>query len=589
MATKHYDSFIGEVFINPIRSVLIVDDDFPTFDEVLHLRLGDHQDDTTAPRKDWRRNPARIRSVVERFRKNDPPLLVDIHDGTNIAADAEGTVAAHLHQSDLLVLDYQLDRTRTGDGTRAIQILRHLMANEHFNLVVVYTKQALETVFDSVRWGLIAPSPVTLSEQDVERAKELLEAAEDQSPGALHRILSSVEPAQYFHSRVYASSYIRTMRKGQQPYSAFHQESQVPNWDHDDCALVFRHALAQVEQSNQHLMNPDPPADQLTWSSTSINWIRTESVFICFSDKSTADDLLAELQKALGAWKPNPSTLFLAKLRAAMDEYGAVAQRRALTKDHALAYWYNRLLHADKSERRGLTTESVSRHSDQLMDAILPQVDDFAERLVEVDVADGDFEQKCHEYFHVDLTKDENRTRAAVEHNALVCSKVPSGWHLTTGHIFVVAETHWLCLSPACDMVPTQPSSWRTKLYGGHLPFVAVRLHPVHGFPKDVLSNRYVFLSVDDTVQTYCFNPSGHASAPEWVTMYAERQGAFELSTLRFTVWQTELKNASLNVNPHAATVVGQLRVEYALNLVQKLGVSLTRIGLDFSDQKTVA
>ena len=51
-------------------------------------------------------------------------------------------VVNHLHQSDLLILDYQLDKSKSGDGTLAIQILRDLISNEHFNLVIVYTNEA---------------------------------------------------------------------------------------------------------------------------------------------------------------------------------------------------------------------------------------------------------------------------------------------------------------------------------------------------------------------------------------------------------------------------------------------------------------
>jgi len=38
-----------------------------------------------------------------------------------------------------------------------------------------------------------------------------------------------------------------------------------------------------------------------------------------------------------------------------------------------------------------------------------------------------------------------------------------------------------------------------------------------------------------------------------------------------------------MRLEPVAAVIVAQLRYEYALNLIQKLGVEFTRIGLDFS------
>ena len=40
MVSNHYSTFIQEAFIEPIRSVLIVDDDYPTYDEILKTANG---------------------------------------------------------------------------------------------------------------------------------------------------------------------------------------------------------------------------------------------------------------------------------------------------------------------------------------------------------------------------------------------------------------------------------------------------------------------------------------------------------------------------------------------------------------------
>ena len=177
MASEHYCGFIKEAFVDPIRSILIVDDDYPTYDEILAPQSDENSDNS---KKSWHRNPEQIRGVVRRFRENDPPLLVDIHDGRNVAAKDEQTVATHLHQSDLLILDYVLDKSRPNDGTLAIEILRKLMSNDHFNLVVVYTNETdLDVVFDAVRWGLISPLSNSLSEEENDDAKELIANAED--------------------------------------------------------------------------------------------------------------------------------------------------------------------------------------------------------------------------------------------------------------------------------------------------------------------------------------------------------------------------------------------------------------------------
>ena len=593
MASEYYCEFIEEAFIHPIRSVLIVDDSYPTYDEVLHAQHLLNTGGTPDFQKNWRNKPEQIRGTIRKFRENNPPLLVDIHDGMNIGVEAEKKIARHLHQSDLLVLDYELDKEKPEDGTQAIGILRNLMSNDHFNLVVIYTSKDLDHVFSEVRRGLASPCSNFLLENEEEEAEELIQEAEDERQDLSDLIKQSIGDEQYFHSRLYSSTYLRTMGLGNQPYTKFFDLAEETGWNPEQRKLVLRHILDQFEKSHLEAMNSEACDDSLVWStktsSKAAKWIKSKSVFICFSSKSGDDDLLNQLQVALNDWGPNPSRLFLAKLRAAMDEYGVVAQAQALSSKHALAYWYNQLLHADQLERRWHVSESISRHSDRLMEAVLPKVRDFAERLIDAEVKEGTIQHRCQDHFKVNLDNDQTRTKAALEHNALVCSRSPEGWHLTTGHIFSIRDEYWLCLSPACDMVPSQIPKWREETFGKGLPFMAIRLQQLKSnkVPLDVQSNRYLFLRLKDDVQVHCFNdPSGDASSPHWDTLYAKNAGKFNGEDFRFLVWRTEKGASKLVLRCHQAEVVSQLRYEYALNLLHKLGVSLTRIGLGFSDGK---
>ena len=138
MANEHYSAFIEEAFIQPIRSVLIVDDDYPTFDEILETRMKINLGLEVEETKRWHGSPDNIKSLIDSFRSPDRALLVDIHDGSNVTFGEEANVAAHLHQSDLLVLDYELDKAKPRDGAKAIEIVRSVMRNDHFNLVIVH-------------------------------------------------------------------------------------------------------------------------------------------------------------------------------------------------------------------------------------------------------------------------------------------------------------------------------------------------------------------------------------------------------------------------------------------------------------------
>ena len=581
-----YEKFIREAFIDPIRSVLIIDDDYPTYDEVLGQREESYR---AAPsRKSWTRDPsrARIREQIRTFREGSRPLLVDIHDGTNVSSSDETKVASYLHQTDLLILDYELDKSRPEDGSQAIDILRSLMRNNHLNLVVVYTNVELDAVFDSVRIGMLGPSEDDLAQEDRRTAERLIDEGEDREDRFSRKLRKSVGTAQYLYSRK-DEKYLRVMAKKQEPFGPF-VDLCPDRWSRDERKIVLRYLLEQFERDWQDRLNEKTPSG-LDWSSRNIRWVRTDSVFVAFADKSRTNDLLSVLLESLKEWKPDPSTLFLTKIRASMDEYGIVNQAGVLKQRDAFALWYENLLTAKDSEKKALIVESVSRHSDRLMETIRPHVTDFAERLIDDESVECPI-ATVDKRFGVDLSNKEVRRRAALSHNMLVCSTLPEGWHLSTGHIFMMNEDTWICLSPACDMAPGQISSPRVAELGSRLPFMAVRLTPVpdNRLPQDLNLGRYVFLKIDDAVKSFRFNPHDANSAPDWDILYAENRGEFSGENFRFTVIRIGGgETGPITGTRHKAQVVAQLRYEYALNFVHKLGGSLTRIGLDFSDGRS--
>ena len=584
MAGDHYSEFIEEAFVKPIRSVLIVDDDYPTFEEMLDAQLTRDKGEQPARTKAWYENPTRIKNVIESFRTPKRPLLVDIHDGTNVGIGDDVKVAAHLHQSDLLVLDYQLDKAKPGDGSRAIKIIRSLITNDHFNLVIVHTSEKLDEVFHSILIALLSPCNDVLSAEDSIKIVDLIEEAELAFEGFSERLFATVSVDHYLHSRAQAATFLRTMLKGQHPYEDFKTACDQANWPVDVRRLALRYVLGRVEKPLLPSFSQGANA-ALAWSNGAVKWIKTDTVFIAFSSKGDDDDLLGDLQSALEAWRPQPSRLFLAKLRAEMDEYGVMAQASALGNKHALAHWYGRLLKATGQERRWLIAETVSRHSDQLLSGILPRVEAFATRLVDRESSFGDVDNLCKGHFAVDLGNGPSKIKAEREHNAYVCSKPPEGWHLTIGHVFIMNESYWVCLSPACDMVPSQLSGAQKAQFGDRLPFTAVRLQSVsdNTIPKDIQSNRFLFLPLNGEIKAFCFNdPSGENSAPAWHTLYAENKGEFG-HNFSFTAISTETGKTRLVTRRNPSVVVSQLRYEYALNLMQRLGSSLTRIGLDFA------
>lgn len=111
------EGLVSEAYIAPLRSVLIVDDQYPTWEEIFNTKLegDDHSKEVEdkSKNKNWRKETATAKEVLDlvtAFRLRKPGLIIDIHDGVSIEAgkntagsETPKQLADHLHQSDLLV------------------------------------------------------------------------------------------------------------------------------------------------------------------------------------------------------------------------------------------------------------------------------------------------------------------------------------------------------------------------------------------------------------------------------------------------------------------------------------------------------
>lgn len=118
------------------------------------------------------------------------------------------------------------------------------------------------------------------------------------------------------------------------------------------------------------------------------------------------------------------------------------------------------------------------------------------------------------------------------------------------------------------------------------MPFLAVKLRELSEGQvnelKDVQTNRYIFLMLNGESKVFCLNdPAQLNSAPHWYPLHAGRRGVLN-EDMSFDVYKVAAEKDKLISEKHSAQIVGHLRYEYALNLLQSLGANFTRIGLGF-------
>lgn len=586
---KEYSELIGEAFIEPIRSVLIVDDDYPTFHEIL-LEADERKQKFS--HKDWDRSEAdrsKVRKVIEEFRRPKAPYLLDIHDGTSPSEETDASQVHTLHQTDLLILDYQLDKTKEGDGSKAVRIAREALANKHFNLILVHTQEELNRVFSNFLIGLTLPrfssTPLTISQ----RLQTFLNDNEDD-------LLAAVEDNQYVWTIAKDnredSKLNRAVQSGTAPWGDVKALLLAGGLDRAEWLTAVKHALQIFEEREKDRFS-NVELGVSYWGNGDVKFIRAARGFVAFKSKNDGEELLPAVRKALIEWNPRPPRLMLTKLRAEMNERGIEVQDDALGEADVGAMWYRRVLEADEQNLDWIVNATVRNHAEQLLDKLLPKVSAFAKEIRNVDHGRDPIEAvKSH--FGIDLADADVLTKAKMGHNAFVGSKSAKSPHLDLGHILSIGENYWLCLTPACDMVPKVHRGKPSDRMEGVKRFTALKL--IKRTDREAISNAnrggQIFANLvnkDGTSERLAFSAAANPGAsPAWMMMYVQNDGYLPQGdntpccTVSYVTPPKQKKTKTLQMRHVEATVCGMLRYEYALEVQSRFITSQSRIGLDF-------
>ncbi|MBT3052813.1 MAG: hypothetical protein KME34_18090 [Candidatus Thiodiazotropha sp. (ex Codakia orbicularis)] len=584
-----YGDLINEAFIEPIRTVVVVDDDYPTLDSLLEKETSE-----TAPPPPKKAPSKQVKKIIKLCRERSRPWLVDIYDGKDDMGGDDST-ATHLHHSDLLILDYHLDPNDPTDGSRAINLLRGLASNDHFNLVVVYTNGDESAGGDIGRVvNEIATGLCTLDDQFVMPARalgmaeKLIETWEDVDESIIEKLESSVDLSAYLQLRNHPDDFcvndIYQMPEFAQVKALI---DSGPNADH--WKLMLKWAIHRRQEKLKKSLS-EHDYGQLNYhpNDNEVNWIRTSRLFITVVSKTNEpSDIPDKLLTAIKKWDPQPHRLLMSKMRSVLDECGVSAEDEVMNNRCLQAGWLEDLLSADKNERLWKVNRTLDRHWDRLGDSITNRMGDYSQRLADYLSSISDKNGILMRFSPLKDNHHKQGDDVVMALNSYSCSKPVDGTHLTTGHILkMVDDRYWLCLTPACDLVPGQKKGWHERL-NTHMPFTAVELHKCNREKalKHATNGSYLFLEADDSPLILSFIPvaSGESTPnPKIEHMFAANNGIFDNDSFDVSLTRIKADGVALVTPTSKANVIAQLRYEYALNLLQRLGSTLSRVGLDF-------
>ncbi|WP_122466675.1 response regulator receiver domain [Pseudomonas viridiflava] len=589
LGRKLYRDFIHEAFIAPIRTAVVVDDEFPTLDEFLENPSAAQK----KPHKD------KAEAIIKFCRGRQPfPWIVDVHDGKNISLVKEGKSATLFDHTDLLVLDYNLRGENEG-GELAINLLSQLASNTHFNLVIIYTNSDVSQTLRDVGMGLTSSKRVgfLLKNSETDFLQKTIEAWDSKVPDILNELINSVDDLdflKYISSGVLDFSRVDSLH-GFDLLMQKLNESPVKFKLQNMFHFILAKKYASVENRMSSLDLGDLEIDEIfKKGSATVNWVRADSLFITVVKKSKVmpEDFANCLIEAIEGWDPSPHRLIISKMRNEIGKRGAVVEKEILQNPYLQSAWVRDFFIDDELSRRSSVQRNISRHWESFGNKVESSILDFAMGLGEhllLDKVDAERFDKNK------IAKDASLTALYV--NGFVCSKAVEGHHIFTGHV-LKTETgeFWVCLTPACDLEPDQKKLvGPNKHLGSWLPFKAAQIMKMPSYDGALpyaTRGYHLFLKttdseIDEAPSAYTFfsDPGvDQSSTPtlRWQQFYAKEQGVFSRKGAEVVVARSIVGDTGLTFNEQKCEVVAQLRYEYALNLLQKLGGHLSRVGLDF-------
>jgi hypothetical protein len=434
----------------------------------------------------------------------------------------------------------------------------------------------------------------------LETAEKLLEEWEDHEAGITKRVLEAIDDGLYLT--------IRMSPPGDLSWKEICARSELQGlealWNEAPDSVRNRRKLTTLVKlalhRRQQILTPKLAdrgygiVDSKEDPQSGANWIRTDRLFVTVVSKLHEPASLPEkLLAALHLWNPEPHRLLMSKMRAEVDERGVFAEGEVLGNRCLQAGWLEEYLTEDTDQRTWRIQNTIDRRWESLGDAIRSDVTGFAERLAGHLISEG--RETAIARWHSSFSREEIGSHL----NRYASSKpAVKGGHLTTGHVLRIDKgkqgcSYWLCLSPACDLVPGQKTSgWPGRL-GSHMPFAAVELFGAN--QKEALLNayggNYLFLEIDNKLKCFSFTPPPASDGgedrirtphPKWEQMFAANQGRFDAADKTLILIRASESGDELRFDKIEAKVTAQLRYEYALNLLQRLGSNLSRVGVDF-------
>lgn len=447
MTVANYNSLVQQTFCeNAIRSVVMIDDDFLTYSESIQALNREIQLD--ANKIDSSKRAATLESFFQA--KN---MICDIDNGSvNFDVD-------RIRKSDLIIVDYHLDNNAPD---KTLSLLQELKDSEHLNLVVIYTRENLETVWMQIASTL--KGAADYNELIIEKESELLQSYWEDIvlPNLTHNGDKAL-------TRAETVSFIKDRKCCRRVKTLIHGDAILV--EQDDKNFIAE-MIAEYAVAKNAIIQRKTTDNVIFGDQDGVKWIQSGNIFVTLFHKvqddhdNDGDRIWRKLNDSLIEWNPSYYQIIKSEIQNAIESEALSFVNHLANDQFGQAGWLNEILKSNSPDIRRRNIDFVFGNlSEELYQRLKKNIslDNFIKTVF--DSYSDDFASSgiprtleyCSSRMNLPAT-DEAYNQMYHALNMNLSSQNFEDGHISTGTIFFDTDSDkwYLCVSAACDLVPTQ-------------------------------------------------------------------------------------------------------------------------------------
>lgn len=588
-----YKAAVEKTFVKSLKSVFLVDDSFPTYDDMFK------GEDAIKGFAEWER----ARKLYSAFRDTHH-LPCDIE---NSFKQGDLEMVDRLRKCDLIVIDYHLDPGSI-DNSKSIEILRRLADSPHFNTVIVYTSAELQDVWRDIAVNLRPDlradyllkdddkETVWWLENDIKNFKEPdIDAIPQFVRGGFAGVARDVRTA----------ICTEVSEKGGKGKGNVGKMAEI-----FFRAFLDKRRPATIKKYDEE-DSQGPRTLQGKFGKGKPHWLQSRGCFIAIvkktEDKDEVGALMGGLNEALLDWKPNFLQILVSEIQNSLELDSVATDPKVFSdanRQVGLSHYLMEQLSADEDPESAV--ESVV---DRIVETMRHRIAaDFEMRKFATGVladvmktlggrikvgpklATSEKLANASVLAHVDVPADANGVISFL--NAFLSTEGFAKSRITTGTVFAKDGQYWMVATPACDLTsraPTDRQAWMKTIHPTRA-LLAIRLEkedPALALTEATQGRHAFVVHNGETLSLAVLDRT--TSSPDAEMFFVLDAGKVTHSgdKLVFRAARVGLSDAAVRLGEDAEyVVVGQLRPNYASRVLQMTGAHLSRIGVDFFNVK---